>query len=245
MKKAIFGLIVGLVQLTGFSQPDASIIPVSDDLELIKISDKAYIHVSYVNHPDYGRTGANGLLIIDKDKGFLFDSPWTDAQTERLLSWLKDSMKVSITGFIPNHWHIDCMGGLGYIKEQQIRSYASQMTIDIARSNNLPVPDTGFTDSLQLTLGDMEIKCVYPGAAHSADNIAVWIPSEQILFAGCIIKSTGSGNLGNTADGDLRSYPKTIARLMELFPSVKVVIPGHGRHGGFELLTHTYELASH
>lgn len=87
-----------------------------------------------------------------------------------------DSMKIEIVGFIPNHWHDDCMGGLGYLQSQKIESYANQMTIDIAKTKNLPIPDHGFKDSLQLHLGDKLIKCYYFGAAHSLDNIVIWIP---------------------------------------------------------------------
>ncbi len=84
----------------------------------------------------------------------------------------------------------------------------------------------------------------YLGAAHSMDNIVVWIPSEQILFPACMVKSIGSKNLGNTTDGDLTAYPKTLAKLIKKFPSAKIVIPGHGKHGGLELIKHTIELTN-
>lgn len=106
----------------------------------------------------------------------------------------------------------------------------------------MPVPEHGFKDSLQLQLGDKRIICYYPGAAHSLDNIAVWIPSELILFTGCMVKSLESGNLGNVADGDLKAYPDTIDKLLLKFPTVKIVIPGHGAVGGTELIKHTQVL---
>jgi metallo-beta-lactamase class B len=160
-----------------------------------------------------------------------------------LYSWLRDSMNAKITGFIPTHWHVDCMGGLGFLQQQHVESYANQMTIDIARSKGLPVPAHGFRDSLQLILGNIPICCYYLGAAHTMDNIVVWIPSVQLLFAGCMVKSVHSENLGNTADGDLAAYPETIDRLINKFPMAKIVIPGHGQFGGPELMTHTKELA--
>ena len=93
-------------------------------------------------------------------------------------------------------------------------------------------------------LGDKPIKCYYFGAAHTLDNIVIWIPSDQILFAGCMVKSLESPDLGNTVDGNLNSYPKTIDKLIEEFPTAKFVIPGHGQFGGIELLKHTKELLS-
>ena len=112
-------------------------------------------------------------------------------------------MKLKIAGFVPNHWHADCIGGLSSLQELKIESYANQMTIELARSKNLPVPDHGFRDSSELHLGDKLINVIILGAAHSLDNIVVWIPSEKILFPGCMVKSLSAKDLGNTADGDL------------------------------------------
>jgi metallo-beta-lactamase class B len=56
-------------------------------------------------------------------------------------------------------------------------------------------------------------------------------------------KSLESTNLGNTADGDLKEYASTIRKVMNEFPDAKVVVPGHGKAGGMELLTHTAKLA--
>jgi metallo-beta-lactamase class B len=134
------------------------------------------------------------------------------------------------------------MGGLGYLQSQKVESYANQKTIEIARQKNLPVPVHGFKDSLQLYLGDKVINCYFLGAAHSLDNIVVWIPSEKILFPGCMVKSLNSGNLGNTVDGDLNAYPGTIDKLIKKFRTAKVVIPGHGQVGGSDLILHTRDL---
>jgi len=242
MKKLIIVIIAVLIQYYGFSQSGYQRIKVSDDIELIKLSEHAYVHVSYAEIPPYGRVASNGLVFINGGEAFLFDTPVTDSQTKDLVSWIKDNLKLKVVGFVPNHWHRDCMGGLGYLQSLKIRSYANQKTIDIARSKHLPIPAYGFKDSLQLKLGNKLIKCYYFGAAHTLDNIVVWIPSEKILFPGCMIKSMDSKNLGNTADGDLSAYPKTINKLINKFPSAKIVIPGHGAFGGFELIRHTKEL---
>lgn len=243
MKVILYIIFAGLIHFKVFTQPDYKMINISDNIELIKLSENAYIHISYLELPNYGRTPANGLIFISGGDAFVFDSPWTDSLTMDLFSYLTDSMKLRIAGFVPNHWHIDCMGGLGYIKDQKIETYANQMTIDIAKSKNLPVPDHGFKDSLQLHLGKKIIQCFYPGAAHSLDNIVVWIPSERILFAGCMIKSLNARDLGNTTDGALTAYPVTIDKLIDNFKDAKIVIPGHGQSGGLDLLEHTRELA--
>jgi len=94
MRRIAICIIFGLIQLTGFSQSNSGSIKISDDIDLFKLSDNVYIHVSYVNTPKYGRVGANGLIFIDKHEAFLFDLPWTNIQTKNLYSWITDSIGV-------------------------------------------------------------------------------------------------------------------------------------------------------
>jgi len=217
-------------------------IKVSNDIDLIRLSPNAYIHVSRAAMGSFGMVSSNGLIFIDKGKAFLFDTPVDEAQTKTLITWVEKNLHVSFVGFVPNHWHGDCMGGLAYIKARHIPSYANQMTIDLARKHHLPLPDKGFKDSLKLKLNDKAIECYYPGAAHSTDNIVVWIPSEKILFAGCMAKEMKATTKGNLADADLKAWPNTIKKVMAKFPSARIVIPGHGDAGGVELLQHTLDV---
>jgi metallo-beta-lactamase class B len=242
MGRWITTLLFGLILFAGHAQPAYRRIAVSKDIELIQLSESTFVHLSWSELPDYGRFSSNGVIFASKGEAFLFDTPMTDSLTKVLVSWITDSLKLKIVGFVPNHWHRDCLGGLAYLQGKKVKSYANQLTIDLARSKGLPLPEVGFKDSLQLKLGDKTILCYYPGAAHSTDNIVAWIPSEKILFAGCMVKSINSENLGNTADGDLKAYPNTLRLVLRKFPAAKIVIPGHGDFGGLELIHHTMGL---
>lgn len=243
MKKLLLLIPILFISIVIISQPSHNIIKVSPDLELIKLSENSYVHVSFSSLPGFGRFSSNGLILVDGNLALLFDTPSTDSLTLQLVSFLRNKMGLEITGFVPNHWHEDCMGGLKYLQSQNINSYANQITINIAREKGLPVPEHQFTDSLILKVGDKPIFCYYLGAAHSLDNIVVWIPSEKILFPGCMCKSINSPDLGNVADGDLSEYAGTIERVIAKFGSAEVVIPGHGPIGGLDLLLHTRDLA--
>jgi metallo-beta-lactamase class B len=242
MKRFLISMITALVLISIHAQNYQNI-KISDDIELVKISENVFVHVTYGSLPGFGRFGSNGLVYMDNGKGFLFDTPMNDSLTRELVDWLNDSLKVKIVGFVPNHWHSDCTGGLGYLKSTGVESWANQMTIDISESKGLPLPDHGFSDSLALKLNDKIIKCYYFGPAHSMDNIIVWLPDEKILFPGCMVKEMRSNNLGNIADGNVKEYPNTIQKVINKFPTAKIVIPGHGQIGGIELLRHTIELA--
>jgi metallo-beta-lactamase class B len=50
--------------------------------------------------------------------------------------------------------------------------------------------------------------------------------------------------LGNTSDGDTVNYASTIRNVIKKYGDAVYVIPGHGKWGGHELLSHTLELAT-
>lgn len=219
-------------------------IAVSNDIEIIRISAHSYVHITYSEMQPFKRMASNGFIFVNKGKAFLFDSPANDSLTKNLVTWIQDSLKTQLVGFVPNHWHVDCMGGLNYLQSIGIESYANELTREIAKEKNLPVPDHSFKDSLLLDLEGEKILCKFYGAAHSLDNIVIWIPSEKVLFGGCMVKCIPATNLGNTADGDLNQYPVTIKKVLYDYPDAKIVIPGHGPFGGIELLKHTLDLSS-
>jgi metallo-beta-lactamase class B len=240
MKGLLVTFLFSFIQLSGLSQYQK--IKISGDIELIKISDIAYVHVSYTSSPKFGRFPSNGFLLVNNGNAFLFDTPMTDSLTLALLLYLQDSLKLKIKGFVTNDWHEDSMGGLKLIDSLGIPSYSNELTRQIAQSKKLPIPKYGFNDSLSLVLGDKTIKCAFYGAAHTLDNIVVWIPSEKILFADCMVKELKAKNLGFTGDGDLELYPKTLEMVKAKYPDAAIVIPGHGNIGGVELIDHTLDL---
>ena len=97
MKKAIIMILFIAVHTALQSQENYERIKITPDLELIKISQNAYIHVSYDDVPAYGRVGANGLIYINGNEAFLFDSPWNDSLTMKLVTYLENHMHLQIT----------------------------------------------------------------------------------------------------------------------------------------------------
>jgi metallo-beta-lactamase class B len=227
---------------SAYSQIDKPV-KISDELEIMQISEHVYLHISNGIIPGYGRVSSNGAVVISKGEAVLLDTPVNDTITELLVKYLQNSLKVKIKYFVPNHWHSDCVGGLAYLQKTRIQSIANKMTVDIAKSKGHPVPDKHFDKNYTLKCGGLKLLCFYPGAAHTTDNIVVWIPEDKVLFAGCMAKAVDWETLGNTADGSLPDYARTIKTVMQKFPEAQIVIPGHGKPGGMEVLEHTYKLA--
>jgi metallo-beta-lactamase class B len=239
MKRAYLLSLFLLLTTIGFSKNKDSKIKIAPKLYLIKISDRAYVHVSYMND----NIPCNGLILVDNGKAFLMDTPKEVSDTKLLLDFIKNKLKLQIVGFVTNDWHSDSMGGVGVLNDAGIPSYASEATIEIAKAKNIPYPTNGFKDSLTLQLNALDIFCYYPGAAHTKENIVVWIPSEKILFGSCMVKEVKAKDLGYTDDGDVKAYAETLRKVMQKFPDAQIVIPGHGDFGGMELLQHSLQMA--
>lgn len=244
MKRKISSLISLLLflSLTVSAKQKPENILVSDKIKLTKLSENVYLHVSYLQTENYGKVGANGLLLVKNGEALVIDTPWNDSQAEELFNWVKDSLHATISTVIPSHSHEDSMGGLAYFQSKNVKSYAGQKTIDIAKEKNLPVPKCGFTDSLVFKFQNILVECYYPGKGHSPDNIVVWLPTEGILFGGDVVKDTNSQNLGSLTDADTGAWPITLKRVSERFPNAKIIVPGHGSIGRIELIEHTEKL---
>ncbi|WP_295936050.1 subclass B1 metallo-beta-lactamase [uncultured Alistipes sp.] len=234
-------LLFSLLSATAAARTPESI-DVGNDITATALAEGIYLYTAVAQIEGYGAVPSNGVIVVHNGEAVLLDTPVSDAQTKTLVDWTAEKLRARITTFVPNHWHSDCMGGLGYLKAQGVKSHAQERTRRIARHKGLPVPDTGFTDSLQLDLHGTKIRCYYFGGGHSEDNIVVWIPSEKILFAGCMVKSLSDRGPGNLSDAVPEAWPATLDSLLVRFPDARIVIPGHGAPGGLELIRHTKAL---
>ena len=136
------------------------------------------------------------------------------------------------------------MGGLAEAHRRGALSYGLDKTIEIAREKGLPVPQIPYQMRTMVHCGRTVALATYFGAGHTTDNVVVWLPSQGILFGGCLIKSLDSQSLGNTADGDLKAYPTTLQKVLAAYNHAKIVVPGHGDWGGTDLIEHTLKLAA-
>ncbi len=234
-------LSVALILIAGLAGAQDEIIPLNEELEIVVLSPTLLVHRSYTTLEPYGRFYSNGLIYVQGKECIVFDTPMEPAVTEVLLNWIEQEKGLAIKGIVVNHFHEDCLGGLTLFHERGIPSYASQRTIILAAGAGLPAPQQGFRKRQKLSLGTKTVLNYYPGPAHSPDNIVSWLPDEQVLFGGCMVKSLQASK-GNLADADVASWPRTIATVQRKFPDATRVIPGHGPYGDRALLEYTIEL---
>ena len=239
MRKPLFLFIYFAFFIHSFISAQEKIV-LSNDLNVVQLTEHVFLHTSYLMFSGK-RYPCNGIIFMSSDSAVVIDTPVNDTLSEQLLAWIVQQGLKIIT-VIPTHFHVDNLGGLKVFHEAGIPSYASALTLKLAAEHQYEVPENSFTDSLDLSVGKEKIECWFPGAGHTLDNIVVWIPSERILFGGCLVKPVTATGLGNTADADVNAWPQSIQNVIERYPQADIVVPGHGDPGGKELLDHTHEL---
>lgn len=240
--KTVFILIVNLFILQNVICAQNKLIKLANDLEIYQIRENYYSHTSYMDWKEYKNIPANGLIFIKNNKAMIAETPWTNAQTKILINYVRDSLNAEIEFLVPTHWHDDCLGGLEQASKMEVPSFILDITCNIIEEKNLPKTTFCFSDSISLKVAGENVEIKYLGGGHTIDNTVVWFPEDKVLFGGCMVKSLSNKSLGNTADADLKQWPNTLKKLLENFSDAEIVIPGHGRYGGTELIEHSIKL---
>ncbi len=236
--KAILFFIILLVPVNTIAQED--IIVLSDEVELIKINEQVYIHKTLTDSETYGRFYSNGLIYIQNKEALIADTPIDTSHSNIIIDWLTDQ-SITIKAVVVNHHHEDALGSLSSFHALGIPSYGYVETSELAIKNGLEPPTHTFTDSLTIRIGNTFASAYFLGEAHTSDNTVLMIPDENLLFGGCMIKSLKAGK-GNLEDANISEWSNTVSRTQKKFPKIQMVIPGHGNHGGTELLDYTIEM---
>jgi len=224
--RILFTILLGLVGFQCHAQYKVEIAP---------LKDQVYIYTSYEDMDEYGKVGANGLIIEGKKEAIIIDAPWNNEQTNQLIEWVQDSLKKKVKYVAVTHFHADRIGGIELLKEKSIPAVSGKLTSELADKSR-PLPDITFKKDTTLKLDNISVELFYPGPGHTEDNIVVYVPQRKVLYGGCFLKSSTSKNLGNVADANIDKWPASIESVKRRYPDAEIVVPGHGnwRAGAIE-----------
>ena len=105
--------------------------------------------------------------------------------------------------------------------------------LDRAEGTEVVIPDEGFSDRMELKLGNARIELINFGPAHSAGDISVYLPDHDVIIAGDMAFHQRM----------LPVFPETKTlqwiETFDLFAAMDVthVIPGHGVPTDMETVT--------
>lgn len=211
------------------------------DLVIEEIQENIYLHKSFSRVDGFGLVSSNGLVVVKDKKAFIVDTPWSESDTAKLVAWIEDQ-NIEVTGSVSTHSHEDRTAGIKWLNARAVPTYASLLTNQILRKEGKETASRTIEGDIAV-LADGLVETFYPGGGHTEDNLVVWLPEAKLLYGGCLIRSAKSRNLGYTAEARITEWSASVEKVLQRYPTIERVLPGHGRIGDVQLLKHTQQLA--
>lgn len=222
---------------------DSVILYKSDNLIIQKLSEHVYQHISFLNTNDFGKVECNGMIVVNGNEAIIFDTPTNDESSAELINYLSKKHNYTIKAIVPTHFHEDCVGGLEKFNENNIPCYASNKTIALLKNKGrqFSKPIKGFNKKLTLDVAGKKVYVRFFGEGHTKDNVVGYFAEDKAIFGGCLIKEVDASK-GYLGDANVSKWSQTVSKLKRTYPDAKIIIPGHGKSGGTELLDYTINL---
>ncbi|SEW51648.1 BlaB/IND/MUS family subclass B1 metallo-beta-lactamase [Chitinophaga arvensicola] len=185
-----------------------------------------YVYTSYgeFNNTVYA---ANAVYALTDSGVVIIDTPWSEDQTQQLLDTIEQRHHLKVIACIVTHFHEDRTAGLNVMKKHGVITYSTALTKELCKEHNNPQAERTIRNDVHHNIDGLKLQTFFPGEGHSKDNIVVWFPQSKVLYGGCFIKSAEAKDIGNVADGNVKAWPASLARVKKQFPNPKYVIPGH------------------
>ena len=205
----------------------------------IEVAPGAYAFIQAGGATDAG-------FLVEEEGVVIIDTLMTPALAERLLAEARRVTDKPVRYVVNTHWHGDHLFGNALMPQAPIVAHDT-CRVDLATEwdshraflrdlypaiyeewRDLPQtpPNLTFSDTLTIHLGERPVELRFFGKAHTRGDIAVYLPTEGVLFAGDL---SFHQYIPNARDG----FPLAWADAAERAAQVEcdVVVPGHGPLG--------------
>lgn len=213
----------------------------SKTLVIQEITDNVYKHVSFLNTESWGKVPCNGMIYVVNGEAIVFDTTPDDSSSLELMNVIEEKLKAKVKYLVINHFHNDCLGGVNAFVNNNVKIICHEKTKELALKDKIEFEAITFIDKYIIEIGEQKIINSFLGEGHTSDNIVSYLPIEKAMFGGCLIKEVGAGK-GNLADANVNAWSFTVKKIKLKYPEIIYVIPGHGTHGGSELLDYTIKM---
>ena len=238
-------------------------IAIGDGLYALEIQDGAFVIVH-----EFPWAANALLVQMADDSLVLVDMPSTPEASEALIDWANEHFGEQELVVINTGFHMDSLGGNSTFIAQDIPVYGSDLTVELLEERGedtrqqtlgflegwsayyaihveIPyiVPTELFTleeaeEGITLPFDEEELLILFPGAAHSPDNLVVYFPERRLLFGGHLV--LGAGQLGNVADAALGEWIESVIQLEQF--DADIIIPAHGDDFDVSVIDETIRL---
>jgi len=187
---------------------------------------------------------SNAGVVIGPQGVIVIDALGSPALGKQLIAEIRKLTDKPIQFVIVTHYHADHIYGLqSFIDigatviaqvsaKEYLGSDTAQLRLQASRTELAPWinDDTRLVSASKwiqsdtsLSLAGLDVELIKMGPAHTPDDLAIYFPSENVLFAGDLVFRGRIPYVGNADSlGWIKSLDKLLAR------DAKVIVPGHG-----------------
>ncbi|MEW2400541.1 MBL fold metallo-hydrolase [Streptomyces sp. NPDC046862] len=225
--------------------PPAGPTPVPGDGGLLEVADGVF---AYQQLPG-GWCLNNAGLIADGGRSVLVDTAATRSRAQKLRAAVERVAPGGPDAVVNTHFHGDHVFGNVEFTPRATVVAQEQTRADIAESGHglcqlwpavdwgdipLVLPDVTFQDELTIRTGELTVRLLRIGPAHTPGDVVAWVPERRVLFAGDVI---WSGVTPFVLMGSVEGSLRALEVLRGLGP--EVIVSGHGAVAGTEALDAT------
>jgi len=187
---------------------------------------------------------SNAGFVVTREGVVVFDALGTPALARKLIGEIRKVTQRPIRRVIVSHYHADHYYGLQAFKEAGAEIWAHARGKGVLTSDAAParlkqrqdllspwvdesfriVPaDLWLEGDTDFKLGGVHFSVRQAGPAHSAEDIALFVRNDGVLFAGDLVFK---GRVPFVGEADSKQWLAALESLLSLKP--RVLVPGHG-----------------
>jgi len=185
---------------------------------------------------------SNAAILVGPEGVVLFDALGSPALARELVHTVRQLTDKPITTVIVSHYHADHIYGLQVFKElgativaqglgrEYLYSETASQRLAASIEAGLVEPGTHLVPAdrwidkeTSLRAGGLDLVLTPVGPAHTPEDLAVWLASDQLILAGDIVFR---GRVPYVGQADSAHWIAALDRLLA-WP-VKIIVPGHG-----------------
>lgn len=185
---------------------------------------------------------SNAGVIVGPEGVVLVDALGSPALARELLALIKTLSDKPLTHVILTHYHADHVYGLQVLKaagaqiiaheaaREYLQSDTAALRLQASIEQGLVEPgtrlvpaDRWISSETSLEAAGLTLQLIPVGPAHTPEDLAVWLASEQLIFSGDLVFR---GRVPFVGQADSRRWIASLDRL--LTRPARIVVPGHG-----------------
>lgn len=200
--------------------------------------------VSALGSPANQNFISNAGFVVTPAGVVVIDALGSPALASRLIAEIRKVTPQPVTHVIVTHYHADHIYGLQTFKELGARiiahrgaqaylnSETARLRLETSRQELAPwidaqthlvEADEWIDNDKELVVGGVRFQIKHVGPSHTPEDLAVFLPSEKVLFAGDLVFRSRIPYVGQA---DSRHWIVALDNLLSF--DTAVIVPGHG-----------------